>query len=69
MGSGHFGSVRLASLFTNPAKKFAVKTIFKEKIKKDLHLLRRELEILKTLDHPNIVKFYEVYQEIGRAHV
>ncbi len=25
-------------------------------------MLLRELEILKTLDHPNIIKFYEVYQ-------
>lgn len=29
----------------------------------DLHLLRRELEILKGLDHPNIVRFYETYQD------
>lgn len=69
IGSGHFGTVRLASLFTNPTKKFAVKTIFKEKVKKDLHLLRRELEILKTLDHPNIVKFYEVYQDEKFFHL
>ena len=69
LGSGHFGTVRLASLFSNPSKKYAVKTIFKEKVKKDLHLLRRELEILKTLDHPNIVKFYEVYQDEKFFHL
>lgn len=69
LGSGHFGTVRLAVLFSNPSKKFAVKTIFKEKIKKDMHLLRRELEILKTLDHPNIVKFYEVYQDEKFFHL
>lgn len=69
LGSGHFGTVRLACLCTNPSKKYAVKTIFKEKVKKDLHLLRRELEILKTLDHPNIVKFYEVYQDEKFFHL
>ena len=69
LGSGHFGTVRLAVLFSNPNKKYAVKTIFKEKVKKDLHLLRRELEILKTLDHPNIVKFYEVYQDEKFFHL
>lgn len=26
-------------------------------------MLLRELEILKTLDHPNIIKFYEIYQD------
>ena len=34
-----------------------------------MHLLRRELEILKTLDHPNIVKFYEVYQDEKFFHL
>ena len=29
----------------------------------DLYLLKRELEILKDLDHPNIIKFYESYQD------
>ena len=28
-----------------------------------IHMFRRELEILKTLDHPNIVKFYEIYMD------
>lgn len=63
IGNGYFGTVRVATLINNPSKKFAVKTIFKEKIQKSLHLLKRELEILKTLDHPNIVKFYETYQD------
>ena len=63
IGNGYFGTVRVAVLKNNPTKKFAVKTIFKEKIQKNLHLLKRELEILKTLDHPNIVKFYETYQD------
>ena len=26
-------------------------------------MLLRELEILKTLDHPNIIKVYEIYQD------
>lgn len=69
IGSGHFGTVRLAYIPSTPSKKYAVKTIFKEKIKKDLHLLKRELEILKTLDHPNIVKFYETYQDDKFFHL
>ena len=69
LGSGKFGTVRLASFISNIAHKYAVKTIFKEKIKKDVEILHRELEILKTLDHPNIVKFYEVYQDEKFFHL
>lgn len=68
IGKGYFGVVHVATLLNNPSKKFAVKTIFKEKLQKTLHLLKRELEILKTLDHPNIVKFYETYQDDKYFH-
>ena len=59
----------MAKLRNNPIKKFAVKTIAKDKIKKDLHLLKRELEILKGLDHINIIKFYETYQDSKFFHL
>ena len=32
-------------------------------MKDDLKLLYREIELLRDLDHPNVVKFYEVYQD------
>ena len=69
LGNGHFGVVRLGTLISNPSKKFAIKTIDKQKVKKELHLLKRELEILKTLDHPNIVKFHETYQDENYFHL
>lgn len=31
--------------------------------------MKRELEILRTLDHPNIVKFYETYQDDKFFHL
>ena len=41
----------------------ACKYISKSKIKeKDLQRIRREINILKKADHPNIVKIYEVYE-------
>ena len=35
----------------------------KDLIKNKIQIVKRELEILKKLDHPNIVKFYETYQD------
>jgi len=35
----------------------------KAKLKNKQFMLLRELDVLKTLDHPNIIKFYEVYQD------
>ena len=46
-----------------------MKTLTKEKMKKDLHLLIRELDILSSLDHPNVVKFYESYQDDKFFHL
>lgn len=68
-GEGHFSSVRLARLIGSREQVFAVKTINKKKIKKESQLLKRELTILKNLDHPNIVKFYEVYQDENFFHL
>ena len=33
----------------------------KERIEGKEYLIMRELGILKTLDHPNIIKFHEIY--------
>ncbi|KAL4439082.1 hypothetical protein ABPG74_008857 [Tetrahymena malaccensis] len=64
LGKGGFGTVKLAQLKSGISeKKVAVKIIEKSRLKDKQYALLRELEILKTLDHPNIIKFYEVYQD------
>jgi calcium-dependent protein kinase len=55
--------VKLAMLKTNDEKKFAIKIITRQKIANNMHMFLRELEIIKSLDHPNIIKFYEVYHD------
>lgn len=69
IGHGHYGVVRLGNLITHPDKNFAIKTVEKSKLKKDLYILMRELTILMALDHPNIVKFYETYQDENYFHI
>jgi calcium-dependent protein kinase len=64
LGTGGFGIVKLAKLKNYPeSKKSAIKIIEKKRIETKMYMLLRELEILKTLDHPNIVKFHEIYED------
>jgi len=46
VGGGHFGTVRLATLKTDPQSTFAVKSILRANIAKDIRLLEEELAIL-----------------------
>jgi calcium/calmodulin-dependent protein kinase I len=45
-------------------EKFAVKCIKKQQIEgEDIKLLKREIQIMKQLSHPNILKLFEVYED------
>ena len=65
---GAFATIRLAVSKVDPEHVVAVKTVVKEKFHCDFGLLKRELEILKSLDHPNAIKFYETYQDEKYFH-
>ena len=69
LGSGGFATVRKA---VNRITKnsFAIKTIDLCKIRPEqLHLLRDEIEIMKMLDHPNVIKLYETFEEESKLHL
>ena len=38
----------------------AVKTISKEKVNVDFDSIKKELDIMKAQDHPNIIKLYDM---------
>lgn len=63
LGKGSFGLVRVISLKKEPEKKFALKIIEKDKVKEKFYLLQREITILRNMDHPSIINFYECYQD------
>jgi len=63
IGRGGFSIVYHAER-KKTAEEFAVKKIEKKKVEgDDIKLLRREIQIMKQLDHPNILKLYEVYED------
>lgn len=64
LGNGTFGKVRLYRDKFCKDMKFAIKTIKKEGISSYLRdCIIEEVNILHELDHPNIVKYYETYED------
>lgn len=61
LGVGSFGKVIAAKMKSNPLKRYAIKIIEKKKVKGREDILANEIFILQQLDHPNIIKFHEVY--------
>ena len=43
--------------------------MLKDRVKEDLQNLQRELTILKRVDHPNIIKLYEVFEDEKYIHI
>jgi len=55
----------LAENKTNTEHKVAIKVIQKSKLKpSEIESIRQEVAILQRLDHPNIVKYYETYDDV-----
>lgn len=66
LGKGSFGEVVLCRDKVT-GQECAVKVISKSSIKKgsSTSSLLREIELLKELDHPNIMKLYEFFEDSG----
>ena len=65
IGSGLFGEIRLCKHFLTE-KVFAVKIITKANLsKQDMkdRLIETQVKILKTIDHPSILKLHEFYED------
>jgi 5'-AMP-activated protein kinase, catalytic alpha subunit len=68
LGKGSFGRVKEA-LHVISGERLAIKILEKAKIKKDEDLMRvrREIDILKRVRHPNIIQLYEVVYSLDRS--
>lgn len=64
LGEGSFGKVYKATSIEEPDLAYAIKQIKKPKTSDAaLNELRREINIMQTVDHPHIIKYYETYEE------
>ena len=69
MGSGTYGEVRKCKNIRSQAVR-AVKILKKQNLNDfELQRFTHEIELLKRLDHPNIIKINEFYQDEDRYYL
>eukprot|EP00742_Colponemidia_sp_Colp-10_P000181 GILJ01000202.1.p1 GENE.GILJ01000202.1~~GILJ01000202.1.p1 ORF type:complete len:469 (+),score=93.72 GILJ01000202.1:43-1449(+) len=67
LGSGTYGTVQLG-IHKATGSKRAIKTIPKGRVK-NIDRFQNEIEILKSLDHPNIIKLYETFEDSRNVYL
>jgi serine/threonine protein kinase len=69
IGTGKFGTVCQAQSIAEPNRQLAIKTIPKATLKGEEFIFKRELDILREVDHPNIIKIYESFMDKKYYHI
>ena len=60
-GRGSFGSVRKATRISDD-KQVAIKIIAKKTVKGHFDMVQTETEVMKDLDHPNVIHLYDFFE-------
>jgi hypothetical protein len=69
LGNGKFGLVRLG-VHKDSQRKVAIKIMHKKDMTmSDLELIKTEIEILKVCQHPNIIRIYDVFENIDFIYI
>ena len=70
IGKGTFGKVKLA-VYKQTNQNRAIKILNKKQIetKKEMHLVKRELNALKILSHPNLVHINQIFQDSENYYI
>ena len=67
IGSGSFGEIKLGThKITN--EKRAIKILLKKQIENNLKF-NEEIQMMKILDHPGIIKFFECFEDKIRVYI
>lgn len=67
LGTGHYGTVR-ECLHRQTHQSYAVKSIEKAKIQRLDHL-RREVDLLASVDHPSVMRLINCYEDMNYVHI
>jgi hypothetical protein len=69
LGNGKFGLVRLG-IHKTTGRKVAVKIMNKKDMTlQDLELVKTEIEILKVCQHPNIIRLYDIFENVDFIYI
>ncbi|CAG9319846.1 unnamed protein product [Blepharisma stoltei] len=63
------GIIRKAMSNLNQSQKVSIRSVYKRNSEENLALLKNEINVLSTLDHPNIAKIYEVFEDENVFHI
>ena len=63
LGAGQFGRVFMTWRVKDENSKVAIKVLDKHKLEEHIGQLMEEVNILNRLDHPNIVNYFETYDD------
>lgn len=69
LGKGKYGLVKRGT-HKKSKKEVAIKIVKKKDLSlKDVELLKREIEVLKVCQHPNIIRFYDVFENSDYIYI
>lgn len=69
LGNGKFGLVKLATN-KKTGEKYAAKFMSKKEMSNvDLELVRTEIEILKVCQHPNIIRIFDIFENMDSYYI
>ena len=65
LGKGAYGEVFKAIDRKDPSHQVAIKVLYKSKMTlEDLSIIMDEVDLLRKVDHPNIVRYFETYDDV-----
>merc|ERR1719265_1089141 len=68
IGSGGFSTVRIATSKTDK-KECAVKIIQKKALGSDLELVGKEIDIMRRIDHPHVIKLFDIFETSSHIYM